>query len=207
MATDALASLPSRQRQARPVRVRPIIVLTLVGVILAAGWVVWNAGLNGRFDGRGGLSSSVVISRDLPIGGRYPGDPYIGTKVCAECHPGEYALFTGSGHASTFRTASERMLIDQLAGTSSADPEKPGVRWEYEKKNDQFLIGRREAGKIEKFVVDYALGSGHHATTFVTVMDLAEPRILEHRLTHYRAESDLKITPGQSMGESHEGKN
>jgi hypothetical protein len=47
-------------------------------------------------------------------------------------------------------------------------------------------------------VVDYALGSGHHATTFVTVLDLDAPRLLEHRLTFYAKDGSLEITPGHA---------
>jgi hypothetical protein len=181
----------------RPPRARPIVALGILVILLAGLWVVWNADRNMRFDGRGGLSAYLDIARDLPPEGRYAGDPYIGSKACAECHPGEYALFTGSGHALTFRKAPQRRVTEVLAGTSAADPEKQGVRWTYAKKNGQFLIGREEAGKLEERVVDYALGSGHHATTFVTVLDLDQLKILEHGLTYYTREHELKPTPGQ----------
>ena len=182
----------------RPARARSIVAIGILGILLAGSWVVWNADRNRRFDGRGGLSAYLDIARDHPPAGRFPGDPYIGSKACAECHPGEYALFTGSGHAQTFRKAVERRVIDLLAGTSAGDPDQEGVRWAYEKKNGQFLIGREEAGKLEQKVVDYALGSGHHATTFVTVLDLDQFKILEHRLTYYTREHELKTTPGQN---------
>jgi hypothetical protein len=183
----------------RPARARSIVALGILGTLLAASWVVWNAGRDKRFDGRGGLSAYLDIARDVPAAGRFPGDPYIGSIACAECHPGEYALFTGSGHALTFRKAAERRVADELAGTSVADPEQKEVRWTYEKKNGQFLIGREEAGKLEQRVADYALGSGHHATTFVTVLDLDQIKILEHRLTYYTREHELKTTPGQKV--------
>jgi hypothetical protein len=181
----------------RPARARSMIVLGMLATLAAASWVVWNADRDKRFDGRGGLSAYLDITRDVPHGGRFAGDPYIGSKACAECHPGEYALFTRSGHALTFRKAAERRVTDQLAGTSVADPQQDGVRWTYEKKDGQFLIGREEAGKLEQRVVDYALGSGHHATTFVTVLDLVQLKILEHRLTYYTRDQELKTTPGQ----------
>jgi hypothetical protein len=198
MAIDSQSRFDQRHL-ARSPRARPIVFLGLLGTFLAVGWVVWNASQNERFDGRGGLSPYLKISRDLPPSGRFPGDPYVGSKVCAECHPGEFAVFTKSAHARTFRPAAERIVTDQLAGVSIADPELPDVRWTFEKKDGQFLIDRQEAGKIEQFVVDYALGSGHHATTFVTVLDLNDPKILEHRLTYYTRERELGKTPGQSV--------
>jgi len=182
-----------------------IVSAALLGLLLVSGWVLWKAGWNHLFDGRGGLSPFLTISRNIPSGGRFRGDPYVGPRACAECHPGEYALFTGSGHALTMRMASERRLSDQLAGRTVADPERPEVRWAYAKQRGEFLIERREAGKIERFVVDYALGSGYHATTFVTVLDLDPPRILEHRLTYYTRGGRLEVTPGQAEGEKMSG--
>jgi len=134
------------------------------------------------------LSPFLTISTHIPSGGRFPGDSYVGPRVCAECHPGEYALFTRSGQALTMRMATERRLSDQLAGRTVADPEWPDVR------EAEGGVSHRTAGsKIERFVVDYALGSGHHATTFVTVLDLDPPKILEHRLTHYTREGPVVL--------------
>ncbi len=202
MALDQPTRSTEQQRQqSRPRSARVIVSAALLGLFLASGWLLWTTGWNHRFDGRGGLSALLTISRDIPPEGRYAGDSYVGPKVCAKCHPGEYALFTGSGHALTMRMASERRLSDQLAGRTVADPERPNVRWGYTKrKQAEFLIERQEAGEIERFVVDYALGSGHHATTFVTVLDLDPPRILEHRLTYYTSAGTLEVTPGQAAG-------
>ena len=182
-----------------------MMLLALLAMLLAMGWVFWRAAREGQFGRGGGLPPSVRLARDVPAGGRISGDPYIGSRACAECHPGEYALFTRSGHALTFRAASDRRLTDELAGKSVLDPVRPAVRWSYEKHDGRFQIGREEAGKIEKFVVDYALGSGHHATTFVTVLNLDPPRILEHRLTYYTREGTLGITPGQAAQEEKPG--
>jgi hypothetical protein len=179
-------------------------VMMFIGILLilfAFGWVAWSAGLWAPADPRGGLTPMLTVSEDLPPQGRYAADPYIGSKACQECHPGEYAYFSNSGHSRTFRAAVDRSLTDRLHGRTAVDPEKPDVRWKYTKTDGQFLIDREESGKIERFVADYAFGSGHHATTFVTVLDLAEPKVLEHRLTYYSREGSLLITPGQSEGE------
>ena len=56
--------------------------------------------------------------------------------------------------------------------------------------------GRRRVGR--QFVLEYAFGSGHHATTFVTFTDRAKPAAREHRLTYYAQDDTLRITPGQS---------
>jgi hypothetical protein len=185
------AEAESRRRSALPAG------LALLGAVAALAWVFWTAGSDRLLDGRGGLSSRLRLFRDVPPGGRFPNDPYAGSGACAECHPGEYALFTGSGHARTFRVAADCRISDELAGVSVPDPEDPRVRWSFWKRDGRFELTRDADGRIERFVVDYALGSGHHATTFVTVQELDPPRALEHRLTHYTSTGLLGITPGQ----------
>jgi hypothetical protein len=81
-----------------------------------------------------------------------------------------------------------------------ADPERPGVSWSYHRRDGEFLVDRGEGGAVEEFVIDFAFGSGHHATTFLTLIDPSTPLALEHRLTHYTADDSLRITPGQRAG-------
>jgi hypothetical protein len=177
---------------------RAVVIFGLLGTLAAAAWIARAVVRNDRLDGRGGLSTLLRVDRDVPEGGRYPGDPYVGSRACAECHPGEYALFTGSGHARTFRPASTHPVTQRLAGAAIRDPEQPDVVWKFATEGQRFVIGREQAGKIERIVVDYALGSGHHATTYVTATDLDPLKILEHRLTFFTEEAVLKITPGQA---------
>jgi hypothetical protein len=129
--------------------------------------------------------------------GREPSGPYIGARACRECHPGESALYPGSGHARTLRPAARLPLARRLDGRSVADPEKPGVTWSYALRDGEFRVERKEAGAVERFVIDYAFGSDHHATTFVSLIDPSAPSLLEHRLTHYSAGDTLGLTPGQ----------
>jgi hypothetical protein len=136
---------------------------------------------------------------------RLPSHAYIGSRVCAECHPGEYALYTRSGHARTLRRAEAIPLAGELAGREVADPERPGVSWKYALRDGRFEVERREAGRSERIGLDYALGSGHHAITFVTVTDPHEPAALEHRLTYFTREDAMGITPGQRAGHAIEG--
>jgi len=93
--------------------------------------------------------------------------------------------------------AGRRALSRQLDGTTVADPERPGVLWSYQFRDGRLQIARTAAGRVEKWLVDYAFGSGHNATTFVNVLDPSIPKVLEHRLTYYTQEKSLGITPGQ----------
>src|SRR5208283_829497 len=60
---------------------------------------------------------------------------------------------------------------------------------------------RRAAGKAEPLQIDYAFGSGHHATTFVTLTERTpdRPRMFEHRLTVFSDQAMPDITPGQGQ--------
>ena len=49
-------STEQQSRQSRPRSARVIVSAALLGLFLALGWVLWTAGWNHGFDGRGGLS-------------------------------------------------------------------------------------------------------------------------------------------------------
>jgi predicted CXXCH cytochrome family protein len=132
-----------------------------------------------------------------------PGAVFAGSKSCRDCHPGEYASHSGSGHAHTLATASKSPVARRLEGRSVEDPERPEVIWRYQREGDQFVAERAERGRsaVERFVLDYALGSGRHAGTFVTLTDPKAPSGVEHRLTYYAAEDALEVTPGQRQSD------
>jgi hypothetical protein len=176
--------------------VRAILALSLAAVALAILWLVYSARQPRPMPTRFRDVQLLGVDRPFPDGGRFVGDPYVGFQVCAECHPGEAALHSRSGHAQTLRPASRRGLSRRLDGTSAADPEAPGVHWSYRFRDGHLFIGRRTSEKIEECIAEYAFGSGHHATTFVSVIDAAIPAILEHRLTYFTREGALGLTPG-----------
>jgi hypothetical protein len=87
-------------------------------------------------------------------------------------------------------------LARRLDGTTVSDPEWPEVLWSYRYRDGQLRLARKAKGKVEECILEYAFGSGRHATTFVSVIDPKIPAILEHRLTYYTQEAALGITPG-----------
>lgn len=125
---------------------------------------------------------------------------YVGSKVCGECHPGELASYGGSGHSRTLRPAASTKLARQLDGRHVADPELAGVTWSYRLSDGEFSVSRAEAGESESWIIDFALGSGQHATTFVSLSgrDTPDPDGFEHRLTYFAHDESLGLTPGQS---------
>ena len=144
-------------------------------------------------------SWSPIANRSDP--GRVPRDLYIGSQGCAACHPGEFAAHSGSGHARTLRSAARTPQAIRLNGATFPDPERPGARWSYSLRDGQFWTERREGEEVERFLIDYAFGSGRHATTFVTLTNHTpdSTAMLEHRLTVYAHKTEPDITAGQGQ--------
>src|SRR5262249_22227217 len=201
MACDGNSSSVPLPRPPAPSSRRPLAVLAIaaLGLLMVAGWVVVTVNRSDTGSHRAVLDRLLTVDRPFPTDGRIPGDPYIGSKTRAECHPGEAALHARSGHAAPLRPASRVALARRLDGTTLADPERPDVHWSYQYRDDRLQLVRTAPDGVQRWIVDYALGSGHHATTFVTVLDPAAPCILQHRLTYYTREDLLDLTPGQEV--------
>jgi len=99
------------------------------------------------------------------------------------------------------RPAARTPQAIRLNGATFADPERPGASWSYSLRDGQFWTERREGEEVERFLIDYAFGSGHHATTFVTLTNHTpdSPTMLEHRLTVYAHKEAPDITAGQGQ--------
>ncbi len=124
---------------------------------------------------------------------------YVGDRTCSECHPGEVALHSRSGHSRTLRPAAG--LARQLDGLTTEDPERPGVIWKYVRRDGKLWTERTENGTVERSLIEYAFGSGRHATTFVTMIDRdpRRPVCREHRLTLFAHSGSPGVTPGLSL--------
>lgn len=131
-----------------------------------------------------------------------PASLFAGSRACAECHPGESALYHRSGRSKTLRRAPESGLAAWLDGRAVRDEEYPDAVWSFSKRDESVAARRSENGREERSSVEYAFGSGRHATTFVSLTDrdVAHPTALEHRLTYFAQDRSLGITPGQSRG-------
>jgi Cytochrome c554 and c-prime len=124
---------------------------------------------------------------------------YAGDRSCRECHPGESAAHSRSGHSRTLRLASRVESARKLDGREVADPERPDVSWRFAFRDGRLSTEREEAGRVEQFLIEYAFGSGRHALTFVSMLDRdpANPSLVEHRLTDFAHSGTLGLTPGQ----------
>ena len=124
---------------------------------------------------------------------------HVGDRACRDCHPGESAAHSRSGHSRTLRPASLVKSARDLDGREVEDPEQPGVSWRFSFRDGRLSAERKETAGVERFVIDYAFGSRQHATTFVSLLDRdpANPTSLEHRLTDFAHSDALGLTPGQ----------
>jgi hypothetical protein len=135
------------------------------------------------------------------------GSPFVGSRACRECHPGEYAAHSRSGHARTLKAAGASDVARRIAGRVVDDPERPGVRWSYRIEGGTLVAQRDEGRERARFPLEYALGSGQHAVTFVSLVrsGAGPPAGLEHRLTYFAREDALRLTPGQVGGRGEPG--
>ncbi|MDR3638525.1 MAG: multiheme c-type cytochrome [Isosphaeraceae bacterium] len=170
---------------------KPMIGRALIGSAVAAWvgamvWVLWPA--NGP--GVGGGSRRADVS---DVAG------YVGNRVCAECHPGEYAKHTGSGHAQTLSDAGQPQVVSRVRGMSVQDPEDPRTSWKFAMQDQRLELERSQGEQVDRRVVEYALGSGHHAITFVSLTGQGSrsPEGLEHRISYFAKDRSLGLTPGQ----------
>jgi predicted CXXCH cytochrome family protein len=167
------------------------LVLCGFALALVAGVVVWATSGGGSWAFRREVP-------DLSVGPPPRGGPYIGERSCRECHPGEAALFARSGYSRTLRLVGEG-LARRLVGKSFEDPEYLGATWAFSSRDGRLALVRAEGTKAERFPIEYAFGSGHHALTFLTMLDRDwdHPSGLEHRISYYTKEAILAVTPGQ----------
>jgi hypothetical protein len=192
---SALQTDPGRADESA--RMLPAIKeLALVGAAVVAvcgGLAFWIGSSTPGQSGSSALGRN-TDDRDEPVAALFVGD-----AVCAECHPGESAAHRRSGHSRTLRRAGDLSLASELNGKTVRDEEFDAT-WEFALKDGAFATTRTEQGKLTRLVLEYAFGSGEHATTFVSLTDRtpSRPSSLEHRLTFFHGRGELGTTPGQT---------
>ena len=187
-------SSPDSAAGPAPARRVPAALTLGAAALLLGGLALWATMGRGPATGRAGAKRPATGWLAL----------FAGDRACRECHPGETAAHSRSGHAHTLRPAAESALARRLDGLSVPDPEDPGVTWSYAFRDGRLSVRREAGSQVERFLIDYAFGSGRHATTFFSLTD-PDPRHmtgLEHRLTHYTATGRLGLTPGHKAGEA-----
>lgn len=142
---------------------------------------------------------------------------YIGSNACAECHTDQATAFKSSGHGRTFYTDDLAERFTMLNGREWNDPERSGIL-KFTIEGSRLIAEFDDGSRRQRQPVQFAVGSGMHATTFVTLLDEArgESRLLEHRLTLFDNGQRLDLTPSHAgvsvrdpldcLGRTHQGK-
>ena len=189
MAEPSAATTRESGRQPTPWRdlVRVLTFLLLVGL----GLVFWI--ISGAREDQARVKATAKASGNSSLA-----ETFVGRLACRECHPAEHAEHSLSGHNQTLRPAGFWPLARHFNGQRISDPEKPGIVWTYELRDGRLSITRFTGEKLDTLIpIDYAVGSGKHATTFVTIARGQPSGALEHRLTYFAHSRSLALTPGQ----------
>ncbi len=123
---------------------------------------------------------------------------YVGRDVCRECHAENYNLHGQHGHASTFANASDPKIAEKFVG-KTFDAGEPYGTYTYGLDDEGLFARIPDKFGDEPFRLTYALGSGHHAFTLLSLIpdDKGGTVGIEHRATWFRATDRLGDTPGQ----------
>jgi hypothetical protein len=192
-----------------PRRISPIILGGIVAIVIVAaclGMYLASSSDPAEADNRASRqltpTPKVLLPQDAAIVTQL-----VGGKVCRECHPGESAQHSLTGHARTLRPRPVEAIASWLDGRSVKDREYPEAVWSFSVTDSGKLqVERNEQGKSACYPVDYALGSGVNGVTFVSLSHPAGGGTyltgLEQRMTYFAKGPRLDITPGQAKADA-----
>ena len=123
----------------------------------------------------------------------------VGATACRSCHTEIYDLYATSGHAHTFHSTTESDLAKRLDGAEFQDPRREGT-FRYHMDPDGLSVSLASKFGDERFPLAYALGSGAHGVTFLTLLPHRDGSTigLEHRGTFYEQKAGLDLTVGHA---------
>jgi len=142
----------------------------------------------------------------------------IGAPQCLTCHPDHGRAHALSGHSRTFARTADSAIAKTLCGVA-VPAASSYAGYQYACDEHGLMVSIPERFGDRRFPLEFAFGSGDHATTFLTVLpglDVEDGVLgIEHRMTWYRSSQRLGITPGQEswiperdiehFGKSHQG--
>lgn len=174
---------------------------------LLCGFVVWiGIGCGGSKSRPDAAVKSKSPAKQIPAG-KAAEDPtrelWVGMETCARCHADKMRSHRLTGHAQTFHQASADRIAEKVHQRSADDP-RWETRFHYEQKGDALRVKRE--GVHDPFPLQFALGSGAHALTFLTLIQ-QEGRAtigLEHRISWF-SDDHLGLTPGHRDETDREG--
>lgn len=167
---------------------RPTLIVACLLVLLFLG--IWWGRSQSHFDGDRAPSGAATEPTTKTAG-------IVGSAACRQCHGGIADAYETSGHAHTFHLTSEFDLARQLAGARFEDPLRHrSFRYHFDEEG--LAVALPAVFGEEQFPLTYALGSGTHAVTFLTLLPHQDGGTvgLEHRATYYRQLEGLGLTVG-----------
>lgn len=172
-------------------RVAAVTLVLIVGLFAAV--AVWRA--DRRPDHDALLQPAAPPSKATTLDVRQ----FAGSQACAECHADIATAHQTSGHAHTFHPTAEFDLAATFHGQSFVDPVR-GAQFRYHIDEGGLSALLPETFGEDPFPLHYALGSGKHAVTFLSLIPHETGGTLgvEHRATYFRSLDGFNITPGQT---------
>jgi len=124
---------------------------------------------------------------------------HLGSESCSRCHPGEAFRHARSGHARTLAPARKSAAARHLAGSMFRDDQR-GITFHYRLDEDGLTVTVPERLGDEFFPLDWAFGSGEHATTFLTLIPnrVGETVGIEHRVSVFAPDHHSGLTPSHA---------
>ncbi len=126
-------------------------------------------------------------------------ETFVGATACRTCHTEIFDLYSTSGHAQTFHSTTESEIAKRLDGVEFQDPHREGT-FRYHMDSEGLSVSLASKFGNEKFPLFYALGSGAHGVTFLTLLPHRDGGTigLEHRATYYEQKAGLDLTVGHA---------
>lgn len=139
-----------------------------------------------------------VVAR-APLSAQPSAPTLVGRKVCGECHSENFQRHSQHGHASTFHFVANTDLVASFAGKEFDAGEHYGTyKYEADSSGKLFVTLESHFGD-EPFPLPFALGSGLHAQTMLTLVPGADGQTegIEHRVSGFPGQR-IALTPGHS---------
>jgi hypothetical protein len=121
----------------------------------------------------------------------------LGSQACRDCHSEIYDRYATSGHSNTFHSTDQLALARHLDGVSYHDTVRD-QSFTYSFDSNGLSVALPSVFGEERFPLNWALGSGVHGVTFLTLLPHLNGQAvgLEHRVTWYGKTQSLDLTVG-----------
>lgn len=165
-------------------------IIAIVLIVLASDMVSWE--------------SRVVTTNQSAQQSQSSRPTLVGRQVCKECHAENFALHQKHGHASTFHLVSETSLAKTFDKKSLDGGEGYGTYLYQGDAQGRLSVKLPSQFGDQPFPLVYALGSGNHAQTMLTLTtnEQGETEGIEHRFSCYPGDR-IALTPGHSKLQPH----